>query len=176
MSTTITAPEPETSAADRDFIISRHFNVSREHLFAVWTECAHLRRWFGPKGMEIVHCTNDLRTGGVMHYGLRTPDGGVMWGRWVHREISAPEQLVFVSSFSDEAGGITRHPMCVGWPLEMLSTVTFDRLGHGARVTVRAAAHNATELERETFRNAQPGMREGWSGTFSQLSDYLALA
>jgi hypothetical protein len=33
-----------------------------------------------------------------------------MWGKFVFREITPPERMVFIDSFSDEAGGITRHP------------------------------------------------------------------
>lgn len=90
-----------------------------------------------------------------MHYGMQTPDGGVMWGKWVYREIAPPERLVFIVSFSDEAGGIIRHPFSVGWPLEMLSTVTCEEDGGGTDLTVSWAAHNATELERKTFDAAQ---------------------
>ena len=33
-----------------------------------------------------------------------------MGGKFVYREIVAPERLSFISSFSDEKGGVTRHP------------------------------------------------------------------
>ena len=58
----------------------------------------------------------DLRPGGTYHYGMRTPDGKEMWGRFVYREIIPPERIVFVNSFSDPEGGITRHPMAPTWP------------------------------------------------------------
>ena len=35
----------------------------------------------------------------------------VLWGIFNYREIVQPERLVFVNSFSDESGGVTRHPM-----------------------------------------------------------------
>ena len=111
-----------------------------------------------------------------MHYAMALPDGSTMWGKWVHREIAEPSRLVFVASFSDEAGGVTRHPFSAGWPLEMLSIVTFDESDGGTVVTIRASAHNATELERETFHNGRDGMRQGWKGTFDQLADYLRKA
>jgi uncharacterized protein YndB with AHSA1/START domain len=46
--------------------------------------------------------TLDLRPGGVFHYGLRSPNGHDMWGKFVYREIVAPERIVFVVSFADE--------------------------------------------------------------------------
>ncbi len=68
----------------------------------------------------------DLRPGGTYHYGMKAPDGAPMWGKMVYREISPPERIVFINSFSDEAGGTTRHPMAPTWPLEMLSVFTFE--------------------------------------------------
>ena len=41
-------------------------------------------------------------------------------------------------------------------------------------VTVRWAAINATEAERKTFEAGQDSMQQGWSGTFEQLTAYLA--
>ncbi|HET7436139.1 MAG TPA: SRPBCC domain-containing protein, partial [Thermoanaerobaculia bacterium] len=86
------------------FTISRLFDAPRELVFAVWTEREHLNAWWGPRGFTVIKCENDLRDGGRMHFGLQAPDGSVMWGRWMYREVLKPERLVFVSSFSDEDG------------------------------------------------------------------------
>ena len=173
MTDTMTAPQ-SIDIAEREFVISRLLDAPRDLVFNVWTQREHIERWFGPEGVSIVHCTNDLRPGGVMHYGMRTPDGNVMWGKWIYVEISAPERLVCVTSFSDEAGGVTRHPLSAGWPLETLSTITFEERNGSTELTIRWAPHNSTELERETFDAAHDGMRQGWTGTFNQLNDYLA--
>src|SRR5687767_3970994 len=53
------------------FEISRAFDAPRDLMFRVWTERDHLQQWFGPKGAVMFSCTNDLRRGGMMHYGLR---------------------------------------------------------------------------------------------------------
>ncbi len=76
-----------------------------------------------------------------------------MWAKFVYREIAAPERLVWVHSFSDEAGGLTRHPMSPTWPLEMLTTVTFEEAGPGkTKVTLRWSPLNATAEEQEDLR------------------------
>ena len=168
-----TAPLP-ASDTEQDFTVTHSVNAPRDLVFRVWTERDHLQQWFGPSACPIVSCTNDLRPGGMMHYAMQMPGGGAMWGRWVHREIAAPERLVFVASFSDEEGGLTRAPFSAGWPLEMLSTVTFEENAGRTDITLRASAHNATDLERETFNSAHENLRQGWSGTFAQLDDYLA--
>jgi uncharacterized protein YndB with AHSA1/START domain len=155
------------------FVISREFNAPRDLLFKVWTDREHLIHWWGPKGVKIVSCTNDLRPGGVMHYLMRSPDGRDMWGKWVYRDIIPPERLVFVNSFSDENGGVSRHPMAPEWPQEFLATITFVERDGRTTVTVNFVPINPNELERRTFDGGHGSMHGGWSGTFDQLAQYL---
>ena len=91
-------------------------------------------------------------------------------------EIAAPERIVWVNSFSDEEGNLTRHPASPTWPLEMLTTVTFTEEKGKTTVTVRWIPLNATPEEQKTFDGTQEGMRQGWTGTFDQLTRYLANA
>jgi uncharacterized protein YndB with AHSA1/START domain len=157
------------------FVISRVFDAPRDRVWKAWTEVERLKQWWGPKGFAVTHCKLDLRPGGIMHYGLRMPDGNEMWGRFVYREIVKPERLVFVNSFSDPEGGVTRHPGHASWPLEMLSTVTFEAQGGKTQVTVQWALFDtATDLERKTFDEGRESMKMGWTGTMDQFAAYLA--
>jgi uncharacterized protein YndB with AHSA1/START domain len=163
-------------AAARAFVITRVVDAPRERVWKAWTEAALLKSWWGPKGFTVHTCKVDLRPGGVFHYGMRMPDGGDMWGKFVYREIVAPERLVFIVSFSDKKGGTIRHPWSPDWPLETLSTVTFVEQGAKTKITVNWAPHAATELERKTFEDGRDSMTQGWTGTFDQFDDYLAKA
>jgi uncharacterized protein YndB with AHSA1/START domain len=108
---------------------------------------------------------------------MQMPDGLVMWGRQVYREIVPPEKLVFIGSFSDEKGGLGRHPLAPAWPLELYSVYTFEELPGGkTKFTVRWSPHNAVEEERKTFDAGHASMNQGWSGTMDQLEGYLAKA
>ena len=136
-----------------------------------------MKEWWGPKGSTIVASKMDLRIGGIYHGAMRAPDGRVMWAKFVYREIAAPERLVWVHSFSDEAGGLTRHPLSSTWPLEMLTTVTFDNEAGGkTKVTIRWSPLNASAEEQKTFDAAHDSMRGGWGGTFDRLAAYLVTA
>lgn len=157
------------------FVITRVFDAPREKVWQAWTEPERLRQWWGPKGFQCTQCTMDLRPGGLMHYCLRSPDGQEMWGRFVYREIVKPQKLVFVVAFSDEKGGITRHPMNPDWPQQILSTVEFEAQGGRTRITVRWIPVEATALERKTFEDGRDSMKQGWTGTFEQLEAYLLL-
>lgn len=162
------------TAEVRPFVISREFDAPRDLMWKVYTESDRLAQWFGPKGVKIFHSKNDPRPGGIYHYGMRTPDGKEVWGKWVHREVVKPERLVFVSSFSDEKGGVTRHPGNQDWPLELLTTITFEERGGKTTVNVTWVPISPTETERKTFDKGRESMKAGWTGTFEQLAEYLA--
>lgn len=167
---------PATEPAGQEFVISRVFDAPRELVWKAWTEPARLARWWGPKGFAVRSCKVDLRPGGLFHYCLGSPGGHDMWGKFVYREIAAPERLVFVNSFSDEKGSVTRHPMHLAWPLEILSTVTFAEHEGRTTLTIRSVPINATNEERKTFEDGRESMRQGWTGTLDQLAGYLAKA
>jgi uncharacterized protein YndB with AHSA1/START domain len=165
----------ETECAD--FVISRVFDAPRDLVWKCFAEPERMKEWFGPKGSVIVASTMDFRVGGTYHGAMRDPSGRVMWAKFVYREIVAPKRLVWVHSFSDEAGGLTRHPLSPTWPLELLATVTFeDAPGGKTNVTLRWSPLNATAEENKTFAAARDGMTQGWTGTFERLADYLSSA
>jgi uncharacterized protein YndB with AHSA1/START domain len=166
----------QEQSVERPFVISRTFDAPRELVWKAWTERDRLMQWFGPKGFTMTRATLDLRPGGVFHYCLRTPEGKDMWGKFIYREIDPPERIVLVNSFSDEKGGLTRHPMSPTWPREMLTTTTLTEHGGKTTLTIQWVPLNATEEERKTFDTSRDGMRQGWSGTFDQLAEYLATA
>src|SRR5712691_9215682 len=145
------------------FVITRVFDAPRELVWKACTEPERMMHWWGPKGFSVRVAKMDFRPGGVYHYCLRSPDGHDMWGKFVYREIAAPERIVFVNSFSDEKGGLTRHPMSPNWPLEMLSTFTFNEDKGKTTLTIRWSPLNATEAERKTFDSGHESMRKGWT-------------
>lgn len=170
------ATSAATTTKSPDFVLSRILDAPRDLVWAAWTDVEHLKKWWGPKGFKIISAKLDLRPGGIFHYGLRSPDGHEMWGKFIYREIKPPERLVFIVSFSDEKGGVTRHPMSPTWPLETMSTATFADKGGKTEVRVIWATHNATEEEQKTFDSSHDSMRMGWGGTMDQFAEYLAKA
>lgn len=157
-----------------EFVMTRVFDASRDLVWKAFTEPERMKEWWGPKGVKVVKAQMDLRSGGFYHYGMATPDGKTMWGKFVYREIVPPQRIVFVNSFSDEKGGLTRHPMSPSWPLEMLSIFTFEDLPGGkTRFTIRWSPLNATAEEQKTFDAGHASMTQGWGGTLEQLEAYL---
>jgi uncharacterized protein YndB with AHSA1/START domain len=160
-----------------EFVISRVLDASRDLVWKCFTEPERMKEWWGPKGIKVVKSKMDFRVGGIYLYGMQVPDGSVMWGKQVYREIVPKEKIVFINSFSDENGGITRHPLAPTWPLEMMSVFTFeDQPGGKTKFTVRWRPHNPTAEEQKTFDEGHGSMNQGWSGTLEQLETYLAKA
>ncbi len=157
-----------------EFVISRTFNAPRELVWKVWTIPEQMAEWWGPKGFSIGKYSMNFRLGGTYHYSMRAPDGSMMWGKFLYQEIIAPQKMVFINMFSDAEGGVTRHPFSPSWPLQLLSTVTFEETGNRTKVTIHWAPLNAAPEEIKTFAGSIAGMEQGWGGTLDQLEVYLA--
>lgn len=167
--------QPKSDTPAQPLLISRDFNAPRDLIFKAYTEADHLAKWWGPKGFTWVSCTLDLRPGGAFHYCMRSPNGGDMWGKFVYREIVAPERLVFTSSFSDPTGASVPNPWSQVWPLEILNTLHFEDLGGGrTRLTAQGAPFQASPEEEAAFAAAHGSIETGFKGTFEQLDTYLA--
>ena len=159
----------------KPFETSRVLDAPRDKVWKAWTETERLKQWWGPAGFKVHTCKVDLRPGGSFLYGMTAPDGSEMWGRFVYREIKVPHRLVFITSFSDAKGGVTRHPWSPNWPLEIHSTVMFEEQAGGkTKVTVQwLPADGSSELERKTFEEGRDSMKQGWGGTLEQLTNHL---
>jgi uncharacterized protein YndB with AHSA1/START domain len=158
-----------------EFVISREFNAPRDLVFKAWTEEEHLLRWMGPKQTPLKRLTNDLRTGGTMHYCMEMPDGTEYWGKWTYRQIIPPEYLEVLVSFADAEGNIARNPWQATWPLQTLSKTTFTEQAGRTTLTLQWTAYAATPEEAAAFAapQAQAGMKAGWGGTMDKLEEYL---
>src|SRR6185369_3746045 len=81
----IEEPAPQT------FVVTRVFDAPRALVFKAWTEPERLARWWGPKGFEMSVIKLELRAGGIFLYSQRSPTGVEMYGKFIYREITPPE-------------------------------------------------------------------------------------
>ncbi len=163
-----------TDVDNNDFMITRVFNAPRELVFKVWSEVEHLKKWWGPKDLEMGYAKLDFRPGGTFHYHMSSPDGFELWGKFVYHEIEAPEKIVFVNSFSDSEGNIVRPEFSATFPMEVRNEVDFSENDGKTTITLRGGPINATEEERRFYMGMFESMQQGYGGTFDQLADYLA--
>lgn len=158
-----------------DLVLTRIFNAPRKLVFKVWADPAHFGNWWGPKGSSLKVSAMEVRPGGMFLRSHTSPDGEVMWGKFVYREVSPPEKLVFIQSFADEDGNTIRASFSPHWPLEILNTLTLtEEAGGKTLLTLRVSPINPSEEELAMFEGMHPSMQEGYGGTFDQLAQYLA--
>lgn len=155
------------------FHIERTFDAPRERVWEAWEDSEQFKQWMGPKGSGMTYCDMDFRAGGAVRFTLEF-EGTVIHGQWTFREIIAPEKIVAIVSFTDEKHEkIIEHPGKPGWPLKILSIVTFTAIGDKTKIEVAWSAYEASDAEAKFFEENADSMHQGWSGTFDRLEELL---
>jgi uncharacterized protein YndB with AHSA1/START domain len=150
------ATDPKDTS-DRELMISHVFNAPRALVFKIWTEPAHIKDWWGPRGYTTLSCAMDLRPGGAWRVESCHTDGSQTAERGVFREIVEPERLVFTHAWEGEDGKPGH---------ETLVTVTFADLGDKTSMTFHQAPFTSVEI--------RDGHIQGWSESFDMLAEHLA--
>lgn len=157
----------------KDLVIERVFDAPRELVWKMWTDCDHLKKWYGPKDFACPQCEIDLRVGGKCLLAMQSSEfneGRPIWSTGTYKEIVPPERLVMTDSFADEQGNVvpaTHYGMGEDFPLEMLVTVTFEGQQGETKMTLR---HEGMPLADEE------GAGQGWNESFDKLAAALAAA
>ena len=148
---------------EQEFVVEREFNAPRTLLFQMFTQPEHLKHWWAPRPYTIPTCTIDLRSGGIWHYSMRSPEGQEHWARSVYREIVPPEKLVYTSTLADE------HANPIEGLPEHLTTILFIEEAGKAKATAHIQFPNA-----ETLKVAlDMGMLQGMNMTWDYLVEYV---
>ena len=159
---------------DRELVITRIFNAPRDLVWKAFTDRDRMAKWWGMKGLTTRVLELDLRPGGTFLYVMRMPDGREMCGKWVYRDIVAPELLVVVHFTTDETGKPIPHPYDPNLPPEMLTTSRFRE--HAGRTTLElhSVPTNETPAQRAAFNKLAGAMEEGFNNSLDLLDEYLA--
>jgi uncharacterized protein YndB with AHSA1/START domain len=156
-----------------ELLLTRTFDAPRDLVYKAYTEAEHLAHWWAPKGFTVEVHHLDVRPGGIFHYCQRN-EQMAMWGLFVYHDVSAPERLVFINSFSDPERHIVRSPFSATWPLEVMNVLELSEENGKTTITMHAGPHNATDEERKTFTESRPMLQGGFKGTLDLLEAYLA--
>ena len=88
--------EVKTASGEGNVLaFTRVLNAPRQLVFRIWTQPAHLVRWWGPNDFTLPACEVDFRVGGKYKFCMRAPDGSDHWVWGRYQEIVEPERLVF---------------------------------------------------------------------------------
>lgn len=146
-----------TTPSDREVVMTRVFDASRQMVFDAFTKPELLKRWFGPRGWSLVECEVDLRVGGGFRFVMRGPDGRDMGMRGVYREIAAPDRSVHVESFDDFPGE---------------SVVTAVMTENAGKTTLTATVlYESKEIRDAVLKS---GMEHGAAESYDKLAEALA--
>jgi uncharacterized protein YndB with AHSA1/START domain len=152
-------PAPASTAPDnREATATRVFDAPRELVFRAMTDPAHVRRWYGPRGTELVSCEMDVRPGGRFRYVIRGPQGGEVAFSGVYREVDPPRRVVNTWNFEPMPGH------------EAVETATWEE--QDGRTTVRMSIVFQTPEDYAGW--AGSGAFGGWAETLDRLAEVVA--
>ncbi|WP_340687062.1 SRPBCC family protein [Amycolatopsis coloradensis] len=148
-----------TKSGDLEIVMTRSFDAPRTLVFDAWTKPELVRRWFGPRGCEVVECEIDLRVGGRWRYRLR--HGGMdMVLQGVYQEIDRPERLVSFETNED----------CEASEGQALATLTL--VEHEGVTTLTQVVRYDSKRVRDAVLAS--GMERGVGEGFDKLAEFLA--
>ncbi len=141
-------------------VLERAYSAPRELLFSLFTDPAHLTRWWVPYALTNPICEFDARPGGAIRFVMQAPDGTRFNFIGTVHKVEPPDRLVFTTIALDRSG----EPH-----LEVLQTITFTENDGKTIVRVQIDVVNATTSGLESLS----GMDGGWMQDLGRLEFYL---
>jgi uncharacterized protein YndB with AHSA1/START domain len=150
----------EASQSEREVVIVRTFDASREIVWRAWVDADYLRRWWGPEAFTNPVCEADARVGGKWGIQMRAPDGTTYPCGGTYLEVVPMERLVFTNDAVDKDGSVI---------LKGLTTVTLEAEGSRTRMTLRSRAEAKVPYAKAYLS----GMEAGWTQSIDRLEAEL---
>jgi len=155
---TNTETEITVPAGEPVIEIRRFLKAPPELVWRVCTEPEYLRRWFGPRRLEVSECDVDLRVGGTWRIVHRAPDGTefVFYGDFL--EMDPPHRRV--GTFVWE--GAPEH--------QAVETLVLEPVEGGTMMTT-TTRHSSLEARDMHVAN---GMEEGIIDSMERIAELVA--
>lgn len=154
----------DVQTGGKQLILTRNFEAPRALVFEAWSNCKHLKKWWGPKEWPMEECIMDFREGGEWRYCLRGPnEGDESWGKAIYQEINEPEKIVYKDHFTDVEGNINKEMP------ELIVTVEFQE--HDGKTRQIQTALFDTPETREKI--VEMGFIEGMNSSLERLEEHL---
>lgn len=138
MSGTPDMTDPTTWALDREIVIVRVLDATRDAVFAAWTDADALCQWFGPDGFTCRVREMDVRPGGRACFDMASEDGTVFTNRFDYVEVVPSERLVL-----DHGSDVDDDPA------RFRVTITLDEQADGKTVLTLRQLHPTAEQREE---------------------------
>lgn len=144
--------------SDRELIVMRLFNASRERVFDAFSQVEHISNWWGPRGFSTTTDSMDFRVGGEWIYTMHGPDGTDYPNRVIYCEINPPELIAYDHDAGEGEPGPCFH-----------TRFTFTEEGGKTRVVLRMVFPSAKERDAV----AKFGAIQGGYDTLTRLGEQL---
>jgi uncharacterized protein YndB with AHSA1/START domain len=146
-----------TTPSDREIVMTRVFDASRELVFEAHSSCEHLKYWWGPRKYEVASCEIDFRPGGAWRIVHRDPDGEEYGFHGEYREIVPPERIVWTFEFEGMPGQVS------------VETLTLEE--HDGKTTLTSTSVFDSREARDGM--LESGMESGAAEAMDRLDEYL---
>lgn len=153
------------ATAPETLVITRWLDAPRRLVWTLWTDPAHLVRWWGPPGCTNTACSMQVVVGGSFRLHMHAPDGAVYPCLGVFREIVPQERIVLEGQSNETCPGCG-----AGLPPGSLVTISFADEAAGTRLQIETSF--PTEAARQAAIAA--GLESGWAGTLERLAELAA--
>lgn len=151
-----------TTSGDREILISREFDASRDLVWEALCKPEFLRRWLlGPPGWEMTVCEDEQKVGGKFRYAWKNNDGQQLVMHGVIMELTPPERIVRTESF--DMG-------CPGQAGEQLATLVLTEKGNRTLLTI-TVLYPSKEARDGMLAS---GMDQGMEAGYQRLDALLA--
>jgi uncharacterized protein YndB with AHSA1/START domain len=158
----LATPKAPASVSERELVLTRLIDVTRDKVYRAWTEPELIKQWFAPKPYTTPVAETDVRPGGSNFIVMRAPDGTELPNRGVYLEVVPNQRLVITDAYT-KAWEPSVKPF-------MTLILTFEDVGGKTRYTARAR-HWSVE-DRETHEKM--GFHVGWNQCADQLTELVA--
>jgi uncharacterized protein YndB with AHSA1/START domain len=157
-----------------EFIISRRFKTDMNTMWKMFTVPKHMSSWYGPKEIKTGHCDMDFKRGGHYHFNMLSEDRNESWGKLYYIDIVNNTRLIYLNTFSNAKGEITKHPMAPLMPAELLTTIHFFKEDeNNTLIEIRWYPINALPVEIKMFNDFHESFNMGWTGSLDRLENII---
>jgi uncharacterized protein YndB with AHSA1/START domain len=147
-----------TADPDLPFIdVIRQFDAPRDLVFRAWTDPELLVQWLGPRRLEMIIDTYDVRAGGSWRYIHRDGDGHEFGFHGVFHGDPSPDGFVQTFEFEGAPGHVS------------LDKLVLEE--HGGRTTARIHSVHQSVEARDAMVAA--GMERGLNEGFERLDELI---
>lgn len=152
-----------------DLTLERTIDAPRALIWNVWTDPAHVKKWFVPRPWTIADCELDLRPGGVFRTVMRSPEGQDFPHAGCFLEIVPNEKLVWTNAL--EPGYRPAAPADTGGCADIVFTAILTLAERAGKTHYAVRVLHKDEAGRKAHEDM--GFHQGWNTCLDQLIEVV---